>query len=63
MSAVRDKRAGVLSTTEGWYEKKEEGNKELVAVVSIGTANKGGASIDYVSKHGRGLDVTSIQVT
>jgi len=28
MKAVRDKRAGVLSMAEGWYEKREGGDKD-----------------------------------
>ena len=43
MEALRDKRAGVLSMTEGWYEKREGGQErpiQLVVEVSIGTANE-----------------------
>jgi len=43
MKPVRDKRAGVLSMAEGWYEKREGGRQrpiQLVVVVSIGTANE-----------------------
>ena len=43
MEALRDKRAGVLSMAEGWYEKREGGRQrpiQLVVVVSIGTANE-----------------------
>jgi len=43
MEALRDKRAGVLSMAEGWYQKREGGRQrpiQLVVVVSIGTANE-----------------------
>ena len=58
----------MLSTAEGWYEKREGRRRKqiqfVVVVVSIGTANEdfdnpGGASIGYVFEGGRDLDVTS----
>jgi len=43
MEALKDKRAGVLSMAEGWYQKREGGRQrpiQLVVEVSIGTANE-----------------------